>query len=76
MTENRYIKSIPITKVGNDTPNKDTPKIILLVKLSRLIPVYTPNKIPATKAITAETNTNSNVAGSLSVINSETGLLS
>ena len=39
MTEKRYIKSIPITKVGKETPNKDTPKIILLVKLFRLIPV-------------------------------------
>ena len=50
-------------------------KIKSLKKLLRFIPVYTPSNVPETKAIKAEIKTNSKVAGNLSDINSETGLL-
>jgi len=39
------------------------------------MPVYTPNKVPETNAIRADIKTNSIVAGNLSMINSDTGLL-
>ena len=39
------------------------------------MPVYTPNKVPETNAIRADIKTNSIVAGNLSIINSDTGLL-
>ena len=75
MTENRYMNRIPITKVGRETPNSEVINIKLLIKPSRLIAVYTPNKTPKKIAIKAETKTNSSVAGNRSEIKSETGLL-
>ena len=44
--EKRYIKRMPITKVGKDTPKRETAKIVSLRKLLRLIPVYTPKNVP------------------------------
>ena len=75
ITENKYINNIPITKVGSETPNSDNISMILLKKLSLLIPVQTPRATPEKIAIIAEIKTNSNVAGNLSAIKSETGLL-
>ena len=76
ITEKMYISIMPIIKVGRETPASEITKIILETKLSRLIPVYTPKKIPVKIAIKAETKTNSKVAGILSEINSDTGLFS
>ncbi|MDC0992454.1 hypothetical protein OAR15_01060, partial [Candidatus Pelagibacter sp.] len=39
ITAKRYMNKIPITKVGKETPSKETAKIILLTKLFRFIPV-------------------------------------
>ena len=64
-----------MTKVGSETPKSDKISMILLKKPSRLIPVYTPRTTPVTIAISAEIKTNSKVAGNLSAIKSETGLL-
>ena len=75
ITANKYINKIPITKVGRETPKREIIKIKLLTYPSLFIPVYTPNKTPIAIAITAETKTNSNVAGNLSAIKSETGRL-
>ena len=75
ITAKRYIKSIPITNVGSETPKRETAHIMSLKKLLRFIPVYTPKRVPEISAINAETITNSKVAGNLSEINSETGLL-
>ena len=61
--------------MGSETPNSEIAKIMSLKNPFLLIPVYTPSKVPEIKAIKAETTTNSIVAGNLSIIKSETGLL-
>ena len=38
ITANKYIKRIPITNVGSETPNKEIAKIVSLRKPLRLIP--------------------------------------
>ena len=73
ITANKYINNIPITNVGSETPKREIIKIKLLKYPSLFIPVYTPNKTPTNIAIIAETKTNSNVAGNLSAIKSDTG---
>ena len=69
------MNKIPITNVGKETPNNDTARIKSLKKPFLFIPVYTPNKVPEINAISAEITTSSIVAGSLSNISSDTGLL-
>ena len=75
ITAKRSINKIPITKVGRETPNNETASIKSLKKPFLFMPVYTPNKVPETNAIKADIKTNSIVAGNLSMINSDTGLL-
>ena len=61
--------------MGSETPSKEMAKTKSLKKPFRFMPVYTPNNVPVTSAISAEITTSSIVAGNLSTINSETGLL-
>jgi hypothetical protein len=39
ITANKYINNIPITKVGSETPRRETAKITSLAKLFLFIPV-------------------------------------
>ena len=76
ITENKYISIIPIMKVGKETPAREITSITFDKKVSLFIPVYTPKITPEIIAKSAETNTNSKVAGILSAIKTDTGLLS